>query len=373
MDRHDSEDHKPAPTRPREVIGCLVIEQTADSRPRPGLEERSTLVAEHVGAVLTHARRQDRILFLRLWQKLGHGLEWFHGRKLAKTLAVLTLVAVVVGALCFVPWEYRVVGKGKLMPIYRREIFAPENGEVIRIAVHDREKVTKGQPLLVLRNEQLQAEFNDNESKLSQARQQARSFAAEENLAEKDDDRAAKLKAASNRLKADLEAEGLARILEIQRVRVDSLKVTSPIDGVVAGFQLELLLQNRPVQQGELLLEVMQDTGPWRLELEIEGSRMGHMLRAWNASPDHKLAVDFIPATAPESTFQGELVQIANRLNVSSEQTNICECFVSIDATQIPNLRIGAEVRAKISCGKRSLGYVLFGDVIEFIRQRLWL
>jgi hypothetical protein len=373
MDRDDSEDHRPAPIRPREVIGCLVIEQTADSRPRPGLEERSTLVAEHVGAVLTHARRQDRILFLRLWQKLGHGLEWFHGRKLAKTLAVLTVVAVVVGALCFVPWEYRIVGKGKLMPISRREIFAPENGEVIRIDVHDREKVTKGQSLLRLRNEQLQAEFNDNESKLSQARQQARSFSAEENLAEKDGDTSAKFKAASSRLKADLEAEGLARILEIQRVRVDSLKVVSPIDGVVAGFQLEQLLQNRPVQQGELLLEVMQDTGPWRLELEVEGSRMGHVLRAWNASPDHKLAVDFIPATAPESTFQGQLVQIATRSAVSSEQTNIFECFVSMDAAQIPNLRIGAEVRAKISCGKRSLGYVLFGDVIEFIRQRLWL
>jgi hypothetical protein len=127
------------------------------------------------------------------------------------------------------------------------------------------------------------------------------------------------------------------------------------------------------VQQGELLLEVMQDTGPWRLELEVEGSRMGHVLRAWNASPDHKLAVDFIPATAPESTFQGQLVQIATRSAVSSEQTNIFECFVSMDAAQIPNLRIGAEVRAKISCGKRSLGYVLFGDVIEFIRQRLWL
>ena len=26
--------------------------------------------------------------------------------------------------------------------------------------------------------------------------------------------------------------------------------------------------------------------------------------------------------------------------------------------------RIGAEVRAKINCGQRSLGYVLFGDVV---------
>ena len=100
---------------------------------------------------------------------------------------------------------------------------------------------------------------------------------------------------------------------------------------------------------------------------------MGHVLRAWNKSPDHKLQVDFIPANAAESTFSGELVEIASRLAVSSDQSNICECTVAMDVAQIPDKAIGAEVRAKISCGKRSLGYVLFGDVIEFIRQRLWL
>lgn len=373
MPRDDSDNHRPATGRIREVIGCLVIEQTADSRPRPALDERTTMLAEHAGAVLAHARRQDRILFLRLWQTLGHGLEWFHGRKLAKTSAILAVAACVVAALCFVPWEYRITAKGKLMPIDRREIFAPENGVVIGIAVHDREKVRKDQPLLVLRNEQLTAELNENESKLSQALQQANSFAAEEESANRDGDNKSKLQASAGRAKSRLEAEGLTRILKIQRERVDSLKVASPIDGTVAGFQLEQLLQNRPVQQGELLLEIMNDTGPWRLELEIEGNRMGHVLRAWNNSPDHKLPVEFIPATAPESTIRGELDQIATRSAVSSDQSNIFECFVSTDATQIPNRRIGAEVRAKISCGKRSLGYVLFGDVVEFIRQRLWL
>ena len=142
---------------------------------------------------------------------------------------------------------------------------------------------------------------------------------------------------------------------------------------MVAGFQLDQLLQNRPVQQGELLLEVMHDTGPWRLELEVEGSRMGHVLRAWNASPDHKLPSTSSRQPPPSRRFTGELDEIATRSAVSSDQSNIFECFVATDATQIPNLRIGAEVRAKISCGKRSLGYVLFGDVIEFVRQRLWL
>jgi HlyD family secretion protein len=371
--RDDSEHHRPTAARPREVIGCLVIEQTADSRPRPALDERSTLLADHVGAVLSHARWEDRILFLRLWQTMGHGLEWFHGRKLAKTLAILGAVAVVIGALCLVPWEYRVSGKGKLMPIRRREVFAPENGDVIKIAVYDRDKVHKGQLLLVLRNEQLQAELNENESKLNQALQQVNSYGDQEVSALRDGDKKAELQAAAGRVKSKLEADGLTGILTIQRERVESLKVTAPIDGTVAGFQLEQMLQNRPVQQGELLLEVMDETGPWRLEVEIEGNRIGHVLRAWNDSPDHKLAVDFIPATAPESTFHGELDQIATRSSVSSDQSNIFECYVSTDAGKIPNLRIGAEVRAKISCGKRSLGYVLFGDVIEFVRQRLWL
>jgi hypothetical protein len=85
------------------------------------------------------------------------------------------------------------------------------------------------------------------------------------------------------------------------------------------------------------------------------------------------LPVEFIPATAAESTFSGTLDLIATRSAVSNEQTNIFPVHVSTDARQIPNLRIGAEVRAKIDCGQRSLGYVLFGDVIEFIRLRLWL
>ena len=291
----------------------------------------------------------------------------------SSNLAIVAAVGAAIAALCFVPWEYRVVGKGKLMPIRRRAVFAPENGDVTRIAVIDREKVHKGQLLLTLRDEQLSAEFHENESKLSQALQRVHSFEAQEHIARREDDHTKESQAASDRVKSKTEAEGLQRILKIQRERVESLNVTSPIDGTVAGFQLDQLLQNRPVQQGELLLEVMDETGPWRLELEVEGSRMGHVLRAFNNSPDHKLHVDFIPATAAESTFSGELEEIASRSAVSSDQSNIFECLVTMDGSQIQDKRIGAEVRAKISCGKRSLGYVLFGDVIEFIRQRLWL
>jgi multidrug resistance efflux pump len=312
-------------------------------------------------------------LFLRLWQTLGHGAEWFHGRRLAKTLAALAGVILVVAALWLVPYDYRVTGKGKLMPVRRHQIFAPENGEVIQIFVHGGDEVKKNQRLLQLRNVQMKADLNDNLSKLDQAAQQVRSSAAESDAAAKEGDKAGTLRATAGRRKAQIELEGLAEIVKIQQQRVDSLLLTSPVDGKVASFQLEQTLQNRPVQQGELLLDVMDEHGPWRLELEVEGNRMGHVLKAWNASPDHKLEVEFIPATATESTFTATLDAISSHSAVSGDQSSIFEMHASTDASKIPNIWIGAEVRAKINCGRRSLGYVLFGDVVEFIRQKLWL
>jgi multidrug efflux pump subunit AcrA (membrane-fusion protein) len=312
-------------------------------------------------------------LFLRLWQTLGHGVEWFHGRRLAKTLAALAGLIIVVAALWLVPYDYRVTGKGKLMPVRRHQIFAPENGDVIQLFVRGGDKVKKGQPLLQLRNEQLAAELNENLSKLEQAAQQALSSGAESDLARNEGDKQGTLKTSMARRKAQIEMEGLTDIVKIQQERIDKLLLKAPMDGRIASFQLEETLQNRPVQQGELLLEDMDETGPWRLELEVEGSRMGHVLRAWKASPDHKLDVEFIPATALESTFDATLDSISPRSAVSSDQSNIFEMYASTDASKIPDLWIGAEVRAKINCGRRSLGYVLFGDVVEFIRQKLWL
>jgi hypothetical protein len=373
ISRRDDEQRRKAPPRPRETIGCLVIEQTAESRPRATVEARSALLAEHVGAVLTRARQNDRILFLRLWQTLGHGVEWFHGRRLAKTLAAVAGVVIVLAALWLVPYDYRVTGKGKLMPVRRHQIYAPENGDVIQIFVRGGDKVKKGQPLLQLRNEQLAADLHDNLSKLDQAAQQVRSSGAESSQARNDGDRAATLKMNMASKKAQIEMDGLTDIVNIQKERVEKLLLKAPIDGRIASFQLEEALQNRPVQQGELLLEDMDESGPWRLELEVEGSRMGHVLRAWKASPDHKLDVEFIPATALESTFNATLDSISTRSAVSSDQSNIFEMHASTDASKIPDLWIGAEVRAKINCGPRSLGYVLFGDVVEFIRQKLWL
>ena len=54
------------------------------------------------------------------------------------------------------------------------------------------------------------------------------------------------------------------------------------------------------------------------------------------------------------------------------DRGSVVRVFGAIDGREFEH-RIGADVRAKIHCGEKSLGYVLFGDVIEFLYQRFWL
>src|SRR5690606_26137484 len=116
------------------------------------------ITADHVAASLQQAISFERIFLRRTLQAIGRTSEWFHGRKLAKTLAILGLVLAVATALWFMPWPYKVVSEGRLMPVTQREVFAPWDGEVIQLAVSGGEAVTQGEQLAVLRNDDLRAE-----------------------------------------------------------------------------------------------------------------------------------------------------------------------------------------------------------------------
>jgi hypothetical protein len=162
--------------------------------------------------------------------------------------------------------------------------------------------------------------------------------------------------------------------VEIYKERYKHLKVYSPIDGVLATFQVEQKLLNRPVRRGETLLEVMDDQGQWRLELEVEEHRLGHIFEGEKKLHTQNLPVEYVLATRPEDTYTGTVSAIATRADVAAEKGSIVEVYTKIDAADLPpdRRRIGADVRAKINCGKSCLGYVLFGDVIEFVQKHWW-
>ena len=101
---------------------------------------------------------------------------------------------------------------------------------------------------------------------------------------------------------------------------------------------------------------------------------MGHLTDAQKDLKKDNLEVEFVLATDAEDRFDGVLQNVAQRVNSSEEQGSIVIAFASFNVEELPRKpRIGSEVRAKISCGDKSLGYVLFGDVVEFLQKYFWL
>ncbi|MCA9039862.1 MAG: HlyD family efflux transporter periplasmic adaptor subunit [Planctomycetaceae bacterium] len=360
------------------LIGCLIIEQINESEPRPGVKHYAQLLDYHVAIALNNSLEHHRIFLLPVWNFLGGIQEWFKGRKLAKTVAILAGIAVVGCALAFIPWDYRVEGEGRLMPIDRRTIFATANAEVEKVHVEGGMLVNRGDVLLELRDKELEITIQktrkEYDSKVTQKLSliQQRNNVGDSGLSSEE------------QVKREIELDGEIEAAEVQiqgfkeqigllEQSHEELKIRSPITGRVTTHQVEQLLLNRPVSWGESLIEVMNEEGPWHLELEVDEDRYGHIAQAQKATNTEALPVEFILAISPEVTYEGTLEKISTRANTSKENTNILQVDIAIEEEKLPNLRIGSEVRAKINCGKKSLGYVLFGDVIEFLRKYLWL
>jgi hypothetical protein len=74
----------------------------------------------------------------------------------------------------------------------------------------------------------------------------------------------------------------------------------------------------------------------------------------------------------PKLEFSGTLSYLAERSTLNAEKGAVIKVHVSPkDSTNLP-CRIGADVRSKLECGRYSLMYVWFGDVLEYAQREFW-
>jgi multidrug efflux pump subunit AcrA (membrane-fusion protein) len=325
-----------------------------------------------VATALQNARTHQDIFLLPLWRGLGRGFGLFQGRAFLKLLAAVMLMSAVISALVLVPAPYRVVGKGQFMPVKQQDIFAPWDGEVVAVYVQSGQRVEAGDPLVKIQNVDLETELIDSQNKWEEKRQLLKTLESSIRAAGTQFDRAEEIRLRGRHAQTQVEMQGLKDRIDRIQQQIASLTVTAPFAGTVATFQLKQQLSHRPVAKGERLLEIMDEAGDWHLEVDVPENRLGHLLDAQLTSRSENLPVDFVLATRPEESYTGTLKATASRTDVSVEQGSIVKVQVAVDKSQLPECRIGAEVQAKIHCGDKSLFYVLFGDVVEFVQRRVW-
>ena len=284
----------------------------------------------------------------------------FRGRLLPKTIAVLVAIALIALGLIFVPMELQLEAEGKLEPQARRDVFAPIDGEVIEVLADHSSVVKAGDPLIRLRNRQIEmemtellgqiqtttAEFNRVRGILTAAR---RTLELNEQRQLQGEEREFEVRLAALREK-----------LQLQTERAEQLIIRAPIDGIVMSWDVEKTLRSRPVMTGQVLLEIADLSQPLYLELQMPDKRMGHLDRRIRELDQPTLPVRYVLATHPDEPMQAELPrqEVQLRAQVDPEHGSTVKMRAIPDREQLEQKspRPGAKVIANVQCGKRAAG-----------------
>jgi hypothetical protein len=239
-------------------------------------------------------------------------------------------------------------------------------------------RVKKGDVLLVLENEQLNEEIAKADAEIEKLQEQMAAIDRTlPNVEIKGDIRQAHdLKIQKIGLESELQiAEGRKTMLETRKK--EKLSVVAPADGIIPDFKRMEILRGRPVKQGDHLFDVMNENGPWHMELLVEEKRMGHINKArvdmLESSSTDQLKGQFTVVSLPQSKFDCQLTAIASRSTLDQELGTAYELIaVGEEGVELPTQQIGSEVTARFECGKVTLAFYCFGDVVEFLQRNMW-
>jgi len=364
--REDTSNSRPGPTK---VIGALVVERIDNSHATEGFRQRVDVVAEHSASALSNALAHHNLFLMPLWRALGEASWMIKARTLPKTITVVALVLAAIAALVLVPADFKLEGRGTLQPRHRRTIFAGIEGVVTDVPVQHGQTVQRGEELVRLRNTDLDVKIADLLGQRTATQEQilsvSRALLGKNRL---DTDRQNELAGRLAQLKET--AESLEKQLALYRRKEERLTVKSPVRGQVVTWQVRDTLIHRPVEKGEVLLTVVDPADRWELQIEMPESRMGHVARARREIGDN-LPVTFVLATHPGEEYSGAVSEVHTAANVTDDEGSTVLVRVAIDKSELPDLRPGASVTAKVGCGRRPIGYVLFHDLIAFVQSKI--
>ena len=368
------------------ATGCIVVEQVAESDPAPQLEERAELLADHIGAAIWNSRTHGRIVGRSVFKLIGKGLEWFHGKKLAISLAVMLVLAGVVAAMTLIRLPYPVDAEGKLMPVEQYAIFAPADGTLKKadefVSNNGIYRVSAGDIMFRMENKELEDEISkakgERDNQIEVLKQLELTI---DSLRDQDQEERRRLLVERESTKGEIDIAE-TQLKRLENRREEELVIRAPAAGVIPDFKRIEILEDRPVRAGDHLFDVMNDADSrdlWHLELLVEEKRMGAINRgrqskaaAEKVSIDEvQLDGDFTLASQVASKFKCRLTTIASRSTTDPELGTAFEMIAKSDE-ELPKRRIGLEVTVRIYCDECTLAYYCFGDIVEFVQRKLW-
>ena len=296
--------------------------------------------------ILHYRRLNDRPIFEKL-KESGSGLfSNVFGHGYLGTKLITSIIAGVLVAAYFMPWDYRISANAILEGEIERVITAPEEGYLKEASVRPGDIVEAGATLATLDDRDLQLEKLKWTGKLKQVSKEYR-----EALATHEQSQIGILRSQLGQAEAQLE------ILEHKLRRI---VITSPISAVIVSGDFTRALGS-PVERGQVLYKV-SPLENYRVVLQVDESDVAEITVG--------LKGELTLSAAAEETFEMEVVKITP---VSTAENGINYFQVEASLATTPDfLRPGMQGIGKIDIGERQLFWIWTHKAVDWIRLKLW-
>jgi HlyD family secretion protein/Biotin-lipoyl like len=387
---HKPETEQGAQSNEKVPFGCLVAEQIGDELAPTDMHARTEVVSRHASTALWNAQEHHKIFMKPVLKAMGSPWRMFRGRTLAKIAAVLAAILVFVLCMAFIPCTLTIEGHGSLLPEARHKIYAPVPGIVAEIPFDHDERIHKGDIIVKLDSKELQKELNGLIGEKQKAEHQAQALDSQrQKLRGGQQDEQELLQIEAQRAEAIITAKYAKLRMEIVDEQIESMNVRSPLDGIITTWEARKTLSGRPVEIGTELLQIAATDGDWILEVEVPDDDMGPVLaaqskleadiKAGRKKPGTTLPAFFLAMTDPEHRYEGYVIRIAPSAETMAESEqyknrHIVKVSVGFSEAvrrdymarnKITEMHPGAEVRARVDCGRTNLAYYLLRKPIQ--------
>ena len=272
-------------------------------------------------------------------------------RVLPALLAGITLVVV--------PADFEIAVDGQIQATAWRRIYAPDNGTVESVEFENEQRVAKDARLLRMSNPDLELSLQRVLGEIQKTR--TRLAAAETGRLT-----GANPQASSDEQILQVELANLMKDRSLIELQNRELTVTAPFGGTVFLNDPQKELAVRPVQRGQLLCQIVANDSGWQLELNVPEDLRQYLPSASAGSSPQE--VRYLIKASPDRDWLTTLSQIDSAVQVRRGQL-VCRATARINELPEADRRPGTSVNARIYCGRRSLGFVWFREVIEVWRK----
>ncbi len=332
------------------LVGAVTLETSRDTA---FTDDEEVLIEQLVGLLaplLILKQEAAETARQRLRRRAGQVWQRLRAPGINSEKLILGGVLGVMLVLLLVPAPYRVTAPARVEGEIQRVLAAPTDGFLQQVHVRPGDAVREGQVLVELAQQDL----------LLERRKWQGEYAQHENAYGAAMARNDRVQLAISMARMQ-EAQAQLDLVEQQLLRAS---LVAPFDGIVAEGDLTQSL-GAPVKKGERLITVAP-RDRYRIIVEIDERDVDHVV----AGASGTLA----PTARPDERQPFRVKRIAPVAAVIGER-NVFEAEGALDddvAAGIGMLRPGMKGAAKIDVGWRSLGWILFHRVADWLRLSAW-